>query len=127
MWRTFDEYRLKQLERSWFMVTRDEQKQRLRALMTLILELEKIKAVSIQATAIGESLLERVIEGDWDQVQAYHDDLVGSFNEEGDESWEGLLEHNRKHRALWEGFLMAATVAIAESKRIAPGTRRGGN
>jgi hypothetical protein len=129
MWRTFDEYRLRRLETSWFMVTREEQKQRLRALTRLILELEKIKAVSIQATLIGEGLIERVIEGDWKQVQAYHDDLVAAFNEplSSETKWEGYQEHQEKHQALWEGFLMAAQTAIAESKRIAPGTRRGGN
>jgi len=134
MWRTFDEYRLKQLERSWFMITKDEQKQRLRALTTLIVELEKIKAVSIQATLIGEGLVERVIEGDWDQVAAYRDDLLASLRERDEMSQnmaagDGVAwdEHNRKHRELWDGFLMAAAVAIAESKRIAPGTRRGGN
>ncbi len=117
MWRTSDEHRLRQLERSWFMITRDEQKSRLRAVTKLVLELEKICQVNIFLTGFAESLIERVIEGDWDDVSAYRDDLAAGVKD---------TPRDAHLRELWEGFLLAVDVAVQEAKRTY-GLRRGGN
>lgn len=57
------------IERAWFNGTPQERKLRLRTITALILELERIRAVAIFATAIGEGAIVEIIEGDWNAAR----------------------------------------------------------
>lgn len=98
--------------RSWCMIDGEERKHRLRAVQDLSVELHKIRAVSIQATAIGEGIIGDVIEGDWKGAELMADDLAASCGADP---------------KLWEGFVLLVRTAAAESKRLARGVRPEGN
>ena len=53
------------LQRSFFLAPLDERKGRLRAIMRLSVELERIKVETVFATPLGEQIIEEIIEGDW--------------------------------------------------------------
>jgi hypothetical protein len=62
---TFEDHQLVRLAQSWTMVSREERKGRLRAVIALSAELERIRAVNIFATGLAEGVIEDIIEGDW--------------------------------------------------------------
>jgi len=99
------------------MVDRAERKHRLRTITTLIVELEKIKAVTIQATGIGEMIIEAIIEGDWSEAETIAADLEIPVDEKD------VFGRDARHRALWESFTIATRTAIAEASRLQPGVR----
>lgn len=113
----FSFHMFERIQKSWCLAERGERIHRMRTITTLIVELEKIRAVSIQATGIGEGLIEQIIEGDWAQAEAYLEDLTMVDNKEDP------YGRNAKHRALWDNFTTAAKTAIAEARRLTPGVR----
>lgn len=62
---------------------RDERQRRMRYLIQLCAEQERLVEQSIQATGISQSLIEAVIEGDWSAVQMWIEHL--HFGEEHNE------------------------------------------
>ncbi len=58
-------HRLEQVARSFCLADREERKARLRAVMALSVELERIKAESIFGTGLAEGVIEDIIEGNW--------------------------------------------------------------
>lgn len=68
---------------SWFNQKRKERKRRLDFVMELSVELAKIKEQMTFATRLAELAIESIIEGDWNMVKGWADDL--SFNNERDE------------------------------------------
>lgn len=88
---------------SWFMQPPAEKKRRMQAVLALAAELEKIKAVHIFGTALGEAAIERIIEGDWRGAEEYVDELsfCDSPAPEGD-----------AQRELWSKFVAVLGAAI---------------
>jgi len=108
----FAEHQAKRLAASWFCADRNEQRARLRLVIALAVELEKIRSVSIFATGLGEGLIEYVIEGDWDRVS---DAAQGfKFKDERDET-------RSEYEPLWRDFVRLAELGVLE------GRIRGGN
>lgn len=60
-----DKHRLLQILRSWCFVSFEERNARLRLVIILSVELERIRAVNVFSTRLGEGVIEYVIEGDW--------------------------------------------------------------
>ncbi len=55
----------KRLQRSFCLARRDERKGRLRAIIALSVELERLRAESLFATGLAEQVIEDIIEGEW--------------------------------------------------------------
>lgn len=68
------------VQESWFRQERDERKRRLGFVMELSVELVKIKEQIMFCTALAESAIEAIIEGDWRMVKDWADHL--SFEDE---------------------------------------------
>lgn len=100
----FGEHQLERIEASWFRQSREERRARLRVVTALVLELEKIRKVTIHATAIGEGAIGAVIEGDWKDVAGYADDL----------SWSDEPDCRRLYGELWAPFV---TILRTELRR----------
>jgi hypothetical protein len=98
----------KSLSRSYAIAMRPERKARLAAILQLAVELDAIKRVSITATGLGEAVIEKIIEGDWEGAEAYVGDL--SFNDES-----GREEDRRR----WEPFVLTLRTACADARRRA--------
>jgi hypothetical protein len=79
----FDEFYKEAFERSWFAANRPERKHRIKYVLQLSAELERIKAQSIQATLLGQAAIEDLIEGNYREMIVLHDDL--SFADEDEE------------------------------------------
>jgi len=110
----FAAHQHERLRRSFCIAEPMDRRHRLRTIVALSAELEKIRKVSIQATAVGERVIEAVIEGDWKDAEESLGDLV-------------MPETGEAHAKLWEGFIAIGKTAIAESRRLAPGVRPEGN
>jgi hypothetical protein len=104
----YDEHRMKQVARSWCLVSRDECKLRLRTVMALSIELDRIKRVDIFSTGIAESMIEDVIEGDWAMVSR----LIGSFMFEREDVGDEI-------KKLWEPFVILLRAACVEEESLA--------
>lgn len=97
-----------QVLRSWCLQPRDERKARLRAVIELSVELARIRAIDAFATAIGESVIEDVIQGDWDRAEEGAEFFL--FNGEGEEL-------RAKYGLLWTNFVTLVRTFCAEHKR----------
>ncbi len=64
------------LEASYCLVQREERRARRRTLRALSVELARLEAESIQAVGLGESILDDVIEGDWEAAEDIADELA---------------------------------------------------
>lgn len=106
MMETFAEYQWQALLRSYFLAMRPERKARLHAIMELSVELAKIKAESIQATAFGEQVIECIIEGDWKHAAEVNGYLT----------FEDYGERSAYYQKLWENFRTIVMAACAEAK-----------
>lgn len=102
----------KRFEASWFNAKRDERRFRMRVIMALTVELKAIEAVDIHGTGLGQGLIEDVIDGDWDGVEA----CAGFFLFE-DES----EEYRARYAPRWIAFRALALGAVAEAKRRSEG------
>lgn len=91
----FDEFYEEAFKRSWFAANRPERKHRIKYVLQLSAELERIKAQSIQATLIGQAAIEDLIEGNYREMIVLHDDL--SFADEDE-------EFREKYVPLWIRF-----------------------
>jgi hypothetical protein len=80
-------------ERSWFSADRAERKHRIKYVVLLSAELEKIRSQNIHATALGEGAIEQLIEGNYDEMMRYREDFI--FDGE---------EYCEKYASLWERF-----------------------
>ena len=67
-------------KRSWFCANRPERKHRIKYVLLLSAELERIKAQSIQATLLGQAAIEDLIEGNYREMIVLRSDL--SFDDE---------------------------------------------
>jgi hypothetical protein len=102
--------------KSYALADGGERKARLSAIIALSAELERIRAINIFATALGEGAIEAVIEGDWEEVMGFWSQL--DFNLESDG---GLV-----HCSLWARFreilhvesLLARRRAAAETQDV---------
>lgn len=65
----------KRIQRSWCLANRVETRARMRAVVSLVMELEKIKRVSIDGAGVGEMLIEDIITGDWQAARVIAKDL----------------------------------------------------
>lgn len=115
MMETFAEHQWEALCRSYVQVDREERRGRLRAILELAVELDKIRAVSIFGTAFHESLIESVIEGDWKQVAEIHSWLGNPMT--------GNPEQNAKYESLWETFRAIVLSASAEAAKRQSGEK----
>lgn len=108
----YEEHMHERIMRSWCMVDGEERRHRLRTVQDLSVELHQIRAVSIQATGLGEQIIGDVVEGDWKNAERMVEDLAASCGADP---------------KLWEGFVLLVRTASAESKRLARGVRPEGN
>jgi hypothetical protein len=101
----FPEPQRRAVLRCYALADRDERKARLRTVLALASELEKIRAVSVFGTLLHEQTIEAVIEGDWRAAAEIN-------------GWLGESERELPHCAkAWEGFravVLAACAAAAE-------------
>jgi hypothetical protein len=93
--------------RSYGLASREERDVRLRAIIELSVELERIKAVNPFGTRIAESVIQAIIEGDWKYAATLSEDIT-SFR---DELWAAELV------SLWTNF-RAITVAACAAGRL---------
>jgi len=97
------------LQRSFCLASRDERKGRLRAVMALSAELERLQAESIFATGLAEGVIADIIEGEWGS--AHNLGMHFTFETEG--------EHLRTEQApRWAKFVGIVRVecALAEKR-----------
>ena len=111
---SFAEHQHERLRRSYCIAAPEDRRHRLRTIIALSAELERIKKTSSYATSIGERTIEAIIEGDWKYAEDALSDAV-------------MPEDAETHTALWESFIAIGKTAVAESKRLAPGVRPEGN
>lgn len=71
------------LTTSWALQSREERKRRLRAVIQLSVELNRIRETTNFATRLAELAIEAVIEGDWKMVAECTEHLT--FNDESEE------------------------------------------
>jgi hypothetical protein len=88
---------LQKFAASWCRQRRSERAARLRVVIALSIELEKVRAVSEYATGFGEAAIESVIEGDWYMVAEWTAHLT--FNEDENH------ERRGKYARLWAPFV----------------------
>lgn len=105
---TFEIHQLERLARSWGVVSREERKGRLRAVMALSVELERIRAVSIFSTGLGEAVIEDIIEGDWEAASALGKHFT--FESEGPAT-------QAEYGPLWAKFVEVVTVEYLLAKK----------
>lgn len=120
MLETFAEHQWKQLLRSWCLAMRDEQDARMRVVLELAVELDRIKKVSNFGTAYHERIIAEIIQGDW-RGAAETDRLMLAHDEPD------APEHNERYRQLWETFRAILMSACAEAKRREAGEPSEGN
>lgn len=103
-----EEHQVKKLLWSYCMAMRPERRARLRAIIELSVELDKIKQKSVFGTAFHEQCIEAIVEGDWEEVEQTNAFLAepGCFPEQ-----------RAEYVALWENFLAMVMAACAEAKR----------
>lgn len=102
------------IKKSWTLANREERKARLRAVMHLSAELEKIKAKTIQSVGLAETVIEDIIEGEWENVA----DFLPYFTFEDEPG-----DMRAVYGPIYEGFLVAAQTACAEHARMVTGER----
>jgi ASC-1-like (ASCH) protein len=108
----FGEHRLETISRAWCIVDKWERKHRLRTVVALSVELEKVRSVDRFSSVLGESAIEAVIQGDWRGVDQVVEFLT--FESEGEKT-------AQKYGPLWEDFRIIAQAASAEARKRQPG------
>ena len=101
--------RLQQVENSFPVLTAKEQQVRLKLVIELSVELEKIRQISIQSTAWGEMAIGDVINGNWADLPDKIDFLKFSMESE---------DFQKEYAPLWEkfrGLLELASLNSVES------------
>lgn len=116
---TFAEHQWEALCRSYVLAMRPERKARLRAIMELSVELDRIKKVSIFGTGFHEQIIEEIIQGDWKQAAETNRLMLDP--ESATDHQPGWEEHNERYRKLWEGFRAIVMMACAEAAKRASG------
>lgn len=96
------------LSRSWCAVDRNERKTRLQAVITLSVELERVRQISRYADAIAENVLEYIIEGDWEAAAKFARFLT--FANET----QALRD---QYAPIWEPFVYLTRTLCAEATR----------
>lgn len=109
----FDKAALRRLEQCFYLADHDERKARVRAVIALSAELERIRSVDIFSTGLGESLIEDVIEGEWRGVA----DLAEHFTFQSESQ-----ECRDRYAPLWAKFVDTARMET----RMAEARLRGG-
>lgn len=82
----FQEAQQRKRSQSWFLQTRAERKLRLEAVQDLSVELAKIRQIDLYKTGLGESTIESIIVGDWDDARSMCHDAF--FDDDPDPLWE---------------------------------------
>ena len=108
----YEAYQMLRIAQSWCLQDRDEKKHRLDTVIEMSVELRRIEQIDRFATALGRSVIEAIIEGDWKTVNMMTEHLT--FADEDPAIQE-------RYNPLWEGFRALATVASAETKRRSKG------
>jgi hypothetical protein len=105
----FEASQLEEILRSWCLVPKQERKHRLKTIIDLSIEVERIRSISNFYITFGELGIEAVIKGDWEELQ----DISNSqtFRTES-------KELQAKFFPLWEKFREIANKAIAEEKLL---------
>jgi hypothetical protein len=106
----YEDWQIEKIGVSWFLQDKEARRHRLKTVIALSIELEKIRQVSIFSCGIGEQVIEAVIEGDWRGVELTTEMLT--FEGEGPE----IID---KYAPLWANFRTIAQTAIAEFNRKA--------
>jgi hypothetical protein len=106
-----NEHMRSKLERSWCAVDRNERKTRLQAIIRLSSELERVRQISPFAAGIAETVLEYIIEGDWEAAVKFVRFLT--FSNEA----EAMRE---QYAPLWEPFVVITQTMYAEAARRGP-------
>lgn len=117
------EFKTKLVYLSYCLQDPEEQEARVRTVMELSVELQKIKDVNIFSTSLGVAPIESIIQGDWDGAAHWVEHFT--FAKEGPEC-------AAQFGPLWERYRAVLHTAIVEARRRAqdpvPNTsRRGGN
>lgn len=102
-----EESQVKKLLSSYCMAMRPERRARMRHILELAVELDKIKQKSVFGTAFHEQCIEAIIEGDWEEVARTNAFLA----EPG-----CMPEHREEYVKLWENFRTLVMAACAEAK-----------
>lgn len=112
MMEKYGEHRLEVISRAWCVVDKWERNHRLRTVVALSVELEKVRSVDRFSSAFGEMAIEAVIQGDWREVDQVAEFLT--FESEGETT-------AQKYGPLWEDFRTIAQAASAEARKRQPG------
>lgn len=105
----FEASQLDEILRSWCIVSKEERKHRLKTVIALSVEVERIRSISNFYIIFGELGIEAVIKGDWDELKELSD--VQTFHIES-------KELRTKFAPLWEKFREIANKAIEEAKLL---------
>jgi len=97
-----EDYMQKLLFKSWCLQQRDERKARLAAVMELSVELDKIRRVNQFGTGLAETVLENIIQGEWER--AHEGAQLFRFNEENQEL-------RNQFAPLWNKFVVLTEAA----------------
>ena len=108
----FEQRTIEMIQQSWCLQDKGTRKSRLTTVTALVLELEAIKKVSTFSAALGESIIEAVIQGDWQEVEQVAEFLT--FEAERGEI-------RSKYGKLWDTFRVLTVTACAEERRRLPG------
>lgn len=112
--KVYEEHLLQMFQASWCLQDKPTRKHRLKTVLALSVELEAIKKIDIFSTAIGEQIIEAVIQGDWREVE----EVAGYLTFDTERS-----ELRDRYNSLWENFRTLALTSCAEEKRRVPGQR----
>lgn len=124
-WRElFEEQQLEKFRQSWFHQMRPERKHRLKYVVKLGAELERIREVSIQSTAFGKGVIEQLIEGDYKEMAEYERTMF-NFELEAGQRGPDWADWVTKHVELWKKFraITREAIAMRPSGETDPGTR----
>jgi len=112
----YGEWRMKQVSLSWCLASPEERTLRLRTVMALSVELDRIKRINMFSTALGENCIEEVIQGNWSHAAEFIEHFT--FEEEEPRRHSNDLPVDEDVRKLWEPFVILLRAACAEEVRI---------
>jgi hypothetical protein len=113
MMETFDQQRLQQVLKSWYLQDKPEKRARMQAVLELAAELHKIQTVSRFSSMFGELVIERIIEGSWPEALRMVAHL--RFKEDRDEIRDVYVP-------LWENFVVMTETFCAQAAARAAGS-----
>ena len=85
--------------RSWCLQPIEERRLRIEAIITLCVEIDRVRKIDIHASGFATSVVEKIIEGDWEDALR----VAGYLK--FDENFGDPEEYRNRYRELWAGFV----------------------